>query len=166
MSPARTVRSSSKRSRFSRRMRIEKGIFDVFATPALSSASRRYIWKLWSLTLSVDAAPKLFLINFHRNAAKLCHTRSINSATYFIGFCVGCHSRAAAPGYGPIRRIRILQDHSKRRAVPLIFNPSMSPRPGTGIEIRGVTPDSYKEILTDEAMRLLTDLHRTFDGRR
>jgi len=42
----------------------------------------------------------------------------------------------------------------------------MSPRPGTGIEIRGVTPDSYKEILTDESMRLLTDLHRTFDRRR
>src|SRR5690349_16594762 len=42
----------------------------------------------------------------------------------------------------------------------------MSPRPGSGIEIRGPLPDTYKEILSDEALQLLADLHRNFDGRR
>ncbi len=42
----------------------------------------------------------------------------------------------------------------------------MSPRPGSGIQIRGPLPDTYKEILTDEALQLLADLHRKFDGRR
>ena len=44
--------------------------------------------------------------------------------------------------------------------------PGMSPRPGSGIEIRGPLPDTYKEILSDEALQLLADLHRKFDGRR
>jgi malate synthase len=42
----------------------------------------------------------------------------------------------------------------------------MSPRPDSGIQINGTLPESYKEILTDEALRLLADLHRTFDSRR
>src|SRR4051795_9915092 len=44
--------------------------------------------------------------------------------------------------------------------------PSMTPPAVAGIEVQGPCPDTYKEILTDEALRLLTGLHRTFDKRR
>ena len=42
----------------------------------------------------------------------------------------------------------------------------MTPQAVAGIEVQGPLPDSYREILTEEALRLLTDLHRTFDKRR
>lgn len=42
----------------------------------------------------------------------------------------------------------------------------MTPQAVAGIEVQGPLPDNYREILTDEALRLLTDLHRTFDKRR
>src|SRR6476660_7445905 len=35
-----------------------------------------------------------------------------------------------------------------------------------GVQITGTTGERYDEILTDEALALLADLHRTFDGRR
>lgn len=34
------------------------------------------------------------------------------------------------------------------------------------IEIRGALPDAYKEILSSDALQLLTNLHRQFDARR
>jgi malate synthase len=35
-----------------------------------------------------------------------------------------------------------------------------------GIEITGPMGDRYDEILTPEALELIADLHRSFDGRR
>ena len=42
----------------------------------------------------------------------------------------------------------------------------MSPSLVSGIEFRGPVPETYREILTDEAQQLLIDLHRAFDARR
>jgi malate synthase len=36
----------------------------------------------------------------------------------------------------------------------------------TGIQVTGPRKDRYDEVLTDEALEFLADLHRTFDGRR
>src|SRR5919202_289028 len=35
-----------------------------------------------------------------------------------------------------------------------------------GVEVTGPMHDRYDEVLTPEALRFLTDLHRAFDGRR
>src|ERR1700674_2611232 len=63
MSSARTKRPSSQRKRFSSRMRRENGSVSRLGLCCFSSASRRWISKLWAPALSVSRVPKEFAVD-------------------------------------------------------------------------------------------------------
>ena len=84
-------------------------------------------------------------INLHRNAVILYETAA------------HCRRKNIAYGCGRLQARRgTRRTYNSRHVSPpwLWYRDSWSP------------PDTYKEILSDEALQLLADLHRNFDGRR